>query len=43
MGSVNYIDLKTVPKAVAHWTPMPASNAAHLARLLDDKGYPGKG
>src|SRR5215813_5545855 len=29
MGSVNYIDLKKTPKAVADWTPMLASNAAH--------------
>jgi len=42
MGSVNYIDLKTTPKEVAEWTPMLASNAAHLARLLDEQGYPGK-
>ena len=42
MGSVNYVDLKTTPKAVADWTPMLASNAAHLARLLSQQGYPGK-
>jgi multimeric flavodoxin WrbA len=42
MGSVNYIDLKKTPKAVADWTPMLASNAAHLARLLSKSGYPGK-
>jgi hypothetical protein len=27
---------------VADWTPMLASNAAHLARLLKERGYPGK-
>jgi len=42
MGSVNYIDLKETPKAVAEWTPMLASNAAHLARLLSKSCYPGK-
>jgi len=42
MGSVNYIDLNKTPKAVAEWTPMLASNAAHLARLLSNSGYPGK-
>jgi len=42
MGSVNYIDLKEAPKAVADWTPMLASNAAHLARLLSTSCYPGK-
>jgi multimeric flavodoxin WrbA len=42
MGSVNYIDLKETPKAVADWTPMLASNAAHLARLLSKSCYPGK-
>jgi multimeric flavodoxin WrbA len=42
MGSVNYIDLKKTPKAVADWTPMLASNAAHLARLLSKSCYPGK-
>jgi multimeric flavodoxin WrbA len=42
MGSVNYIDLKETPKAVADWTPMLASNAAHLAHLLEQSRYPGK-
>jgi multimeric flavodoxin WrbA len=42
MGSVNYIDLKKTPKAVADWTPMLASNAAHLAHLLSKSCYPGK-
>jgi multimeric flavodoxin WrbA len=43
MGSTNYIDLKETPKAVADWTPMLASNTAHLARLLKGNDYPGKG
>jgi multimeric flavodoxin WrbA len=42
MGSVDYKDLKETPKAVAAWTPMPASNAVHLARLLKKETYPGK-
>jgi multimeric flavodoxin WrbA len=43
MGSKNYIDLPSTPKAVADWTPMLASNAAHLARLLKNHDYPGMG
>jgi multimeric flavodoxin WrbA len=42
MSSVNYIDLNKTPKAVADWTPMLASNAAHLAQLLSKNIYPGK-
>lgn len=42
LGSVNYVDLKSTPKAVAEWTSMLASNTAHLARLLKDNCYPGK-
>jgi multimeric flavodoxin WrbA len=42
MGSVVYKDLKKTPKAVADWTPMLASNAVHLARLLKKESYPGK-
>jgi len=42
MGAVNYIDLPQTPKAVAEWTPMLASNAAHLAKLLKGSGYPGR-
>jgi multimeric flavodoxin WrbA len=41
MGGKEYKDLSKVPKAVAAWTPMLASNAAHLARLLKKKNYPG--
>jgi multimeric flavodoxin WrbA len=42
MGSKNYIDLPKTPKAVAEWTPVLASNAAHLANLLRNSGYPGR-
>ena len=42
MGSKNYIDLDETPKAVAEWTPVLASNAAHLAKLLKQSNYPGR-
>jgi multimeric flavodoxin WrbA len=42
MGDKNYIDLPKTPKAVADWTPVLASNAAHLAGLLKKSGYPGR-
>jgi multimeric flavodoxin WrbA len=42
MGSTDYKDLKTTPKAVAQWTPVLASNTAHLAKLLKASGYPGR-
>jgi len=42
MGKENYIDLATTPEAVAQWTPVLASNAAHLAKLLKHSGYPGR-
>jgi multimeric flavodoxin WrbA len=41
MGSKEYKEFKSPPKAVAKWTQMLASNAAHLAMLLKDSGYPG--
>jgi multimeric flavodoxin WrbA len=41
MGDKDYKDFAKAPKAVAEWTPMLASNAAHLARLLKNKKYPG--
>lgn len=41
MGSKDYNDLFKTPKAVADWTPLLASNATHLARLLKQKRYPG--
>jgi multimeric flavodoxin WrbA len=40
MGNKDYKDLLKTPKAVAEWTPLLASNAAHLARLLKQKRYP---
>jgi len=42
MGDTNYIDLETTPEAVAEWTPVLASNAAHLAGLLKKSQYPGR-
>ena len=42
MGSTDYKDLKKTPAALADWTPMLASNAAHLAKLLKQHAYPGK-
>jgi len=42
MSSTNYIDLKSTPEAVAQWTPVLASNAAHLAKLLKQSQYPGR-
>jgi multimeric flavodoxin WrbA len=42
MGEKVYLDLKTTPKAVAEWTPVLASNAAHLAKLLKHANYPGR-
>jgi multimeric flavodoxin WrbA len=42
LGDKNYVDLKSTPKAVAEWTPVLASNAAHLASLLKQSGYPGR-
>jgi multimeric flavodoxin WrbA len=41
MGEKEYKDLWKVPKKVAEWTPMLASNAAHLARSLRKLSYPG--
>jgi multimeric flavodoxin WrbA len=41
MSSVNYKDLPETPKALAGWSPMLASNTAHLARLLKREPYPG--
>jgi multimeric flavodoxin WrbA len=43
MGSVDYKDLEKMPKKVKEMLDMAASNAAHLARLLKDSGYPGIG
>lgn len=41
MGSKDYKDLPEPPEAVARWTPMLASNAVHVARLLAAQNYPG--
>jgi multimeric flavodoxin WrbA len=41
MGSKEYKNLFKTPKAVAEWTPMLASNAVHLARVLKTRKYPG--
>jgi len=41
LGETDYKDLKSKPEKVAEWTRMLASNAAHLAGLLKQKGYPG--
>ena len=41
MGGKEYKDFWKTPKAVAEWTPLLASNAAHLARLLKKQKYPG--
>jgi hypothetical protein len=42
MQSTNYMDLEKTPEALQSWTPMLASNAAHLARLLQASPYPGR-
>ena len=41
MKSVNYVDLKKVPKEVKATLEMLASNTAHLARILQAARYPG--
>jgi len=41
MGSVDFKDLKETPKKVTQTAEMVAANAAHLARLLKEKPYPG--
>jgi hypothetical protein len=41
MGSKDYKELAEPPPALASWNPMLASNAAHLARLLKERAYPG--
>ena len=41
MGSVDFKDLKTTPKKVKETAEMVASNAAHLAALLNKSNYPG--
>lgn len=41
MQSVNYVDLPAVPEKVQSTLDMLAANAAHLARLLKGRPYPG--
>lgn len=41
MGSTDFKDLKETPKKVIETAAMIASNAAHLAGLLKNNGYPG--
>lgn len=41
MGSVDFQDLDETPEKVTKTAKMVASNAAHLAGLLKEKGYPG--
>jgi hypothetical protein len=41
MAGKEYKDFAKPPKQVAEWTPLLASNAAHLARILKSKAYPG--
>jgi hypothetical protein len=36
------LGVAATPKAVAEWTPVLASNAAHLASLLRKSEYPGR-
>ena len=43
MGSTDFKDLGQIPDKVTETAAMLASNAAHLARLLKDKTYPGVG
>ncbi len=41
MGSIDFKDLKHTPKTVTKTAKMVASNAAHLAALLQSRPYPG--
>jgi multimeric flavodoxin WrbA len=41
MGSKNFKDFRKIPENVVATAAALASNAAHLARLLQDKPYPG--
>ncbi|KQY40583.1 NAD(P)H-dependent oxidoreductase [Rhizobium sp. Root483D2] len=42
MGSVNFVDLDTVPEAVETMISMLARNTTHLAGLLKHSQYPGE-
>jgi multimeric flavodoxin WrbA len=41
MGSIDFKDLPRIPDKVAETAAMVASNAAHVARLLKERPYPG--
>ncbi len=41
MGSIDFKDLDEIPEKVSKTARMVAGNAAHLARLLKDRPYPG--
>jgi multimeric flavodoxin WrbA len=41
LGSIDFKDLGKMPKKIAQWNKMLASNTAHLARLLKAQNYPG--
>jgi multimeric flavodoxin WrbA len=41
MGKIDFKDLDAVPDAISSTARMLAANAAHLARLLKDRSYPG--
>ncbi len=43
MNTKNFIDLPAVPKIIRETAQMVASNAVHLARLLNSKPYPAMG
>jgi hypothetical protein len=40
MGKTNLVDLKTIPDEVTKAVNMLARNTVHLARWLDQSGYP---
>jgi multimeric flavodoxin WrbA len=42
MQGTDYKDLEKKPEVVTEWTKMLASNAAHLAKLLQQSAYPGR-
>lgn len=41
MSDVNFVDLEHRPRMVSKTAKMVASNAAHLAGLLQQSPYPG--
>ncbi|MGN3973014.1 flavodoxin family protein [Tsuneonella sp. SYSU-LHT278] len=41
MGSTDFKDLEHIPRKVTQTAGMVAANAAHLARVLKDRPYPG--